>query len=1090
MTAERSIVTANAGSGKTYLLANRLIRWMLDHARRDPHGCCGADAILAVTFTRKAAGEILDRVLRHLARGASSEGARTEFGSPYMIGEATQAEYQAVLAQVIDQLDRLSIGTLDSYFSRIAKVFAPEMGLPLQWTIASTDQDADQRARALSSLLEEQPDAVWTLVRMATGGAPKAMLSDALLAALHVPARLHDLCDQHRVGDAPWDALSQDSVTLFPKAALLDGDALTAATAALATAPLPVTAKGTPNKTWGKEHDSLLRQTAAGDWRGVLTRGYAIAISSGKAYSKVAPDPALHAAVSTVFHHALAVEAQVIKHRIRACRELSRGFRDRVASIRQAEGRYSFEAIASAIARAHQLDGDGMQALRYRLDCAIQDLAIDECQDTSPDQYTAIAPFMDEIFAADAQRRFLMVGDPKQSIYGWRDGTPALIGRVTRDRADGLEADVALADSQRSSPAIMQLVNEVFGPSQGQELGARLRALDDSPGIASEHMAALQAAGITVPTEVGLHPVDRVMRDWTFVPHHSAARLHDRPAVLAAWPATDLEEWAATAARVATSITHARPHATVGVLVHTNKQVAAVVHALRQRGVSASDEGRASLMDAMAVVTLMAFLRVAEQPLDRIALFVATRPAVRSALASVIDVPAFDDPHAADALGRTMRRALHERGLVAWLNDAVHALNPLCVERDRMRMQQVIALAAAAPAEMVARPEQFVRLVGATGSSTCSGDQIRVMTIHSSKGFEFDEVVLPTLDTPMDQVKAGPGEWAVVTDGPGGAPLAIGPVVGEQLVQRSTLLSALHSEARVRRLFDGLSAFYVAITRAKSGIHFVCRAPTKADAAKLSPLWLLRRSVDGFEAKYTAAFTANPPSDQPFWGNDANSLQLAVLDRAPDAIGDAGERRTLPTLEFEGDAHGPPARMSVRFPVASDAAAMRRGTLVHAILRQVRWASDGLSDDALLAAHALVHAELQSPIGATEWSEAIDAARSALASPAAAALVHPADDLAWTVYGELPFLVRSTNASRRSGRMDRVAFGVQGERVERVWVVDFKTGSQGDSKDDVLRHYGEQMSDYRSAAAELAGVSEDRVRVTLAMVDRGDTIEA
>ena len=150
--------------------------------------------------------------------------------------------------------------------------------------------------------------------------------------------------------------------------------------------------------------------------------------------------------------------------------------------------------------------------------------------------------------------------------------------------------------------------------------------------------------------------------------------------------------------------------------------------------------------------------------------------------------------------------------------------------RDRVRLRQVLALAATAPADMASRPERFVHLVESTGSRTISDDRIRVMTIHASKGLEFDEVVLPTLSQRMDKVEAGPGEWSVITDGPGGAPLVIGPVVKGALADRSPLLAALQTEARVRKLFDGLSAFYVALTRARSGVHLVELGRAYADA--------------------------------------------------------------------------------------------------------------------------------------------------------------------------------------------------------------------------------------------------------------------
>jgi ATP-dependent exoDNAse (exonuclease V) beta subunit len=254
----RSIVTANAGSGKTYLLANRLIRWMLEHARRSPEGNCGADAILAITFTRKAAGEILERVLRHLALGATDAASRERFSDPAMIGTATADEYRAVLSQVLDQLDRLSIGTIDGFFSRLARAFAAELGLPAEWTIASQDQDDAQRALALSRLLEAQPDAIWELVRMATDGAPKARLHDALLTELKVPLQLLDLGEQHAVGTAAWKPLCDDGVQFFAGAKLLTASAVKDAIAALQAAPLPITGKGTPHATWVKARQKLL----------------------------------------------------------------------------------------------------------------------------------------------------------------------------------------------------------------------------------------------------------------------------------------------------------------------------------------------------------------------------------------------------------------------------------------------------------------------------------------------------------------------------------------------------------------------------------------------------------------------------------------------------------------------------------------------------------------------------------------------------------------------------------------------------------------------------------------------------------------
>jgi len=1098
----RSIVTANAGSGKTYLLANRLIRWMIEAARRSG-GSCGAESILAITFTRKAAGEILDRVLRHLALGATSAESREQFEKAGMIGPATGAEYAAVLAQVLEHLDRLSIGTIDGFFSRLGKAFAAELGLPAEWSIASEDQDHAQRALALSKLLEAKPDAVWELVRMVTDGAPKARLHDALLTSIRTPLALLELADRHGVGDAPWHALTADHVQFFEGAQLLTAADLERALKDLSAAPLATTKTGTADSRWVKGRNTLLAAATRGDWRDVPEIGFASKIAAGGAYYKLNPDPELVRCVCRIMHHALAIETKLIKQRIAGCVELARGFNEHAAAIRHAEGRYSFAEIGSAIARAHRLQdagSDGLNEMRYRLDCAIQDLAIDECQDTSPDQYSVLTPFMDEIFASESERRFIMVGDPKQSIYGWRGGTPSLIGQLREQRAGGLDADVQLAVSQRSHPDIMALVNAVFGPSATLTLADRLHSIDRAAVDPVRHHAALHAAGIHAPAAVATFPIDRVVADWTFVQHESADRLKNKPSSMSAWGTLPEESWSDAAARVALAASQERPGATIAILVNTNQQIGDVVQALRQLGVGASDEGRGSLMDSMVVAVLMALLRVAEQPLDKAALLMVTQAPVRTALDGVVQIPEYASAFACERLGASIRQALHERGLAAWLDDVAQALASLSSARDRVRVKQVLALAATAPADMASRPERFVRLVRSTGSRTVSGDRIRVMTVHASKGLEFDEVVLPALNDALDEVKATNGAWASINDGPGGAPLAIGPVVRKDLAERSPLLAAINTEARVIELFDGLSAFYVALTRARSGVHFICTEPTKSDEPKLTPLWLLRVSIDGFGDAYTRALGTGGDRTKPFWGNGISSADVAAALHEPATVHTTATTRALPTVTL-AEATKPAGIVRVVLPEAgSDPVAMRRGTIVHALLRQVTWSDEaadpsrapGLDDAAIARAHELVQAELRSPVPAAELASAVELARGALAGAVGAALAKPKDSAQWSVHGELPFQCArpGREGGRMGGRMDRVVLGTDGSRITHAHVIDFKTGSVGQSREAVLEHYRDQMSDYRAAMAELTALPPASIMVSLLMIDRGDVIAA
>ena len=178
------------------------------------------------------------------------------------------------------------------------------------------------------------------------------------------------------------------------------------------------------------------------------------------------------------------------------------------------------------------------------------------------------------------------------------------------------------------------------------------------------------------------------------------------------------------------------------------------------------------------------------------------------------------------------------------------------------------------------------------------------------------------------------------------------------------------------------------------------------------------------------------------------------------------------------------------------------GTIVHALLRQVVWADQpaapehgaGLDEAAIARAHELVQAELRSPVGADELAAAVDLARGALAGPVGAALARPTGPSQWSVHDELPFQRRpnptAPAAGRAAGRMDRVVLGTDGSRITYAHVIDFKTGSIGQSRDQVLEHYGEQMQDYREAMAELTGLEPSAVQVSLMMIDRGDVIAA
>src|SRR5262245_48907538 len=157
------VIRASAGTGKTYQLAVRFIGLLAAGAR--------PDEILATTFTRKAAGEILDRVLHWLARAAADETVWKELAEKIGDQSLTREKCRDLLIATVRRLHALRVGTLDSYFLQVAMSFGQELGLPPGWSICEEQVDAVLRDEAIEQLLSRGKLAdLLTLVHSLTKG--------------------------------------------------------------------------------------------------------------------------------------------------------------------------------------------------------------------------------------------------------------------------------------------------------------------------------------------------------------------------------------------------------------------------------------------------------------------------------------------------------------------------------------------------------------------------------------------------------------------------------------------------------------------------------------------------------------------------------------------------------------------------------------------------------------------------------------------------------------------------------------------------------------------------------------------------------
>ena len=141
-------IIANAGSGKTHRLTTRYIELL----ERD----VPAEHIVALTFTRKAAGEFLDAIFNRLlkAAGSDTEGRTLakETGMPALNSQRCVQH----LRQLVEKLPVLTLGTLDSFFGRILRAFAFEYGVAHETTIIDDHLQGVLRRQVLQEVFRDQ----------------------------------------------------------------------------------------------------------------------------------------------------------------------------------------------------------------------------------------------------------------------------------------------------------------------------------------------------------------------------------------------------------------------------------------------------------------------------------------------------------------------------------------------------------------------------------------------------------------------------------------------------------------------------------------------------------------------------------------------------------------------------------------------------------------------------------------------------------------------------------------------------------------------------------------------------------------------
>ncbi|MES1198839.1 MAG: double-strand break repair helicase AddA [Pseudomonadota bacterium] len=849
-------VTANAGSGKTKVLVDRIARLLLAGSR--------PSAFLCITYTKAAAAEMQRRLFERLGAWCiaddetlakelmSLEGPSAQRPNAKQLGAA-----RALFARALETPGGLRIQTIHAFCERLLARFPLEAGVPpgfeiadetraaelLQMTRAACVLNADAEtaaafARFAARLHNESLDGLLNRLVLQRAELSRFAGDDPVLAfgALkrrHGATQDADMFIKSCLARAPWQRLAE-------------AEALLAASTA------------NDQKLARRIEDA--REAREGPPRAALAEFVRIALKpDGERYGKCVTKKLAerHPWIETLIDDVaeLAAEMQeglnAIDRAGDAVAALTLALRldQTYAAAKQRKGVLDFEDL---IAHAHALLAKSEAApwVLYKLDGGIDHILIDEGQDTSAGQWELIAPLQNEFFsgsgAREKGRTVFAVGDPKQSIYAFQGADPdrflaesqALERRVRA--AEQQFAAPTLETSFRSAPEILRVVDATFA------------GLDLAPGAPERfnefrHLASREKeAGLVEVWPIAMRPVRDEGKPWD-APLDVETGV-TAPALLAKAVAREARRWIDERQGVWEKGA-LRPMQAGDILALVKKRGALfyeLIKAFKRQGLPVAGADRMTLKDELAVEDCLALMRVALDPADDLALACVLkgpwcdlddddvdlfplahgRPKEQTLYARLME-----DDTLQYAAARTLVTELTTRASAdafAFLSWALETVWPdgrsgweRCFARlgaeARDPLEELLNRALKPSSYNAPSLQRFLHEIETDAGQIkremeAAGGSVRVMTVHGAKGLEAPVVILPDCTGPVSD---RPEDGIIFAED--------GPYLSPNERSDDAATRAARAAFKERALGEHLRLLYVAMTRARDRL-IVCGA--------------------------------------------------------------------------------------------------------------------------------------------------------------------------------------------------------------------------------------------------------------------------
>ena len=1056
---KRELITASAGSGKTFQLTNRYIELLLLGEK--------PESIVALTFSRKAAGEFFDAILNKLASASCDPEKLNELNDCLGLS-VPAASYREKLAELLGVMRKLTMGTLDSFFYSILSRFPLEHGLSGNLSMLNPGELDLEVGRVLTHLYGNADrgstvgERLGVAFRKACLGSDDRRFSEWLAELAIYYRALRSLCDDAgRWGraeliwnkGAPWMELPKDYT---PTSDLL------AARKTIA---------GNEFSDPPFSDDNLLKLEQAlrllENWSPKVASGYISQMFRRLMHALASWNPGedvvlkvgvkefaigdeLCLPLSRVFRFLLRNEFERRMQRTQGVFEILSLTESTYDALVRSRGALTFADVPLLL--GSQDDPLAGMEMEFRLDGQFRHWLLDEFQDTSPAQWRVLENLIEEVIHdSDDARAFFCVGDVKQAIYGWRGGDSRLFELLRKNYADRLD-ESSLNESWRSGPDVLDAVNGVFGNLPSAEI------------VCSRWSEAWRN-------------------------HEPSSATKGQKGHVAWWVGDDVEERKKALAALLRDVDPVNRGLTCAILTQKRNTAREVVDFLRSTMPDLPVENEVGAnpgADNPFSTALLSLFKAAAFPRDSF-----SRGHLKMTPLGSLLAPSGGEEELNDALVRVLRQ-LHDEGFSGvarhWGSLALEQVDQenRSFAADRLRhFEEIAERFDLSGSRDVNAFVEFAKNSESSGGS--SEKSIRVMTIHKSKGLTFDLVVLPELDgSSLFSLRRGPKD------------------LGIQLYVRSNSLSgevdwtldwpsSLYAEAdetlagviheeRGEACFENLCKLYVAMTRPRQGLYLFTAAPKKKSTS-VNYLHLLNGTLGEPSVEMLEEVKEHFPSVDPKISlRHSSGVPAWFLEREPEKSGqdqvnqalfedhDCPKSRfpRLPSLRPSGHHHA--SRKGETLFARRQDHAMQVGSEVHEIFQKIEWLEDKSAAS-----------EFFKDLPSETSDQAIFHVRRVLSTnETLQAFVLPGHNA--EVWREKSFSIRQ-DGNLINGSFDRVVLlrDSKGD-YSRAEIIDFKTDHDVRNQDELehaSQRHASQLEHYRVALACLTGIPRESISIFL-----------